>query len=253
MTLAAGTISLVSVTQTTASLSATAATGGTPPYTYQWYRSTVSGFTPGGGNIIAGATSLTLNDTGLIPGTQYYYVIVATDSTTATANSAQFGVQTTLQTQNPNQFAQATQLGQIDLRFPINTVSVLIDVSQTTPLFAGSAVKMVDSADGVPKVVGCAANSDECIGFINFDIKTIQFLAGAPAEISMGGNVMYLMATSAISRGTQVSLDLATVGGVRTITGHTGDKIVGWAYDKATAAGVLIRVFLKTPSFTTAP
>lgn len=252
MSITAGVISLVSVTATTASLSATAASGGTAPYSYQWYRSVTSGFTPGGGNIISGATSLSLSDSGLIPGTQYYYKLVAIDSagSPATVEYAQLGVATLATTLNPNQFAQVPYPGMIDLRFPYNTVSVQIDASQVGSLYAGAAVKIVDSADGVPKVLGCSANSDECLGFINFDIKTIAFVAYSMCEISMSGNVIYLYATSAIARGVQVSLDISTNGGVRAAAGHTGDKIVGWAYDKASAAGALIRVFLKTPSFT---
>lgn len=250
MTLTAGALSQVSVGPTTASLSSAAATGGSGPYTYQWYRSTTQGFTPGGGNIIAGATSFTLNDTGLIPNTQYYYVVKVTDTgnSNVTDDSAELAVATSVPVLSQNQFAQAPFLGMIDLRFPYNSVSVQIDVSQATALYAGSAVKMVDSADGVPKVVGCSANSDEVLGFINYDVKTQAFLAGAMAEISMAGNVMYLYATAAIARGAQVELALSTNGGVRTATGSSGARIVGWAYDKA-SIGQLLRVFLKTPSF----
>lgn len=251
MSITAGVISLVSVDQNSASLSATAATGGTGPYTYQWYRSTVSGFTPGGGNILTGKTALTLTDTGLIPGTLYYYKLVATDTghSNDTAEYTQLGVTTSVPSQNINAFAQSPQLGMIDLRFDYNTISVLIDVSQATALYAGSAVKMVDSADGVPKVVGCSADSDEVLGFINFDIKTVAFLAGMAAEISMAGNVMYLYATAAIARGARVGLTLSTNGGVGPLLGSGGADIVGWAVDKAAAAGQLIRVFLLTPSF----
>ena len=251
MAFAAGALSQVSVTSTTASLSSAVATGGTGPYTYQWYRSTTTGFTPGGGNILSGATSLTLNDTGLIPNTQYYYKVVATDTGNGnvTATSSQLAVTTAAPVLNPNQFAQSPYLGMLDLRFDYNTVSVLIDVSQATPLYSGSAVKIVDSADGVPKVVGCAANSDEVFGFILFDIKTVQFLAGAAAEVSQAGNVMYLYATGSISRGAQVTLDLSTNGGVAQLVSSSGNNIVGWAYDKSSAAGTLIRVRLTTPSF----
>lgn len=249
MSVTAGALSQVSVGSTTATLSSAVATAGTAPYTYQWYRSTTSGFSPGGGNIIAGATALTLNDTGLIPNTQYYYKVVATDAVPATSTSSQLAVSTMAPALSPNQFAQTSLLATIDLRFPYNTVAVMIDSSQATGLYPGAAVKMVDSADGVPKVVGCAANSDEVLGFINFDIKTIVFSAGMPAEISMGGNVMYLYATGAIARGAKVQLDLSTNGGVAQAVGSSGADIVGWAYDKASAAGALIRVFLMTPSF----
>lgn len=251
MSVTAGALSQVSVSDTTANLLSAAATAGTGPYTYQWYKSTTTGFSPAGGNLIAGATGLTLNDSGLIPNTAYFYKVVATDTgaSNATSTSSQLAVQTGVPSQQPNAFSQSAQLGMIDLRFDGNTVAVEIDSSQATALYAGSAVKIVDSADGIPKVVGCAANSDEVLGFINFDIKTVAFLAGAAAEISMSGNVMYLYATAAIARGVQVSLDLTTNGGVRTAATHTGDDIVGWAYDKAVAAGALIRVFIKTPSF----
>lgn len=93
-TLTAGSISLTSKTDTTVNLSCTAATGGTSPYTYQWYRSTSSGFTPGAGNILSGQTSLTLADTGLTASTTYYYKVVATDSAAATATTSQLAVTT---------------------------------------------------------------------------------------------------------------------------------------------------------------
>jgi len=252
MTLTAGVITLLSTGAQTASLSATAATGGTGPYTYQWYRSTTSGFTPGGGNAVSGATALTLDDTGLIPNTTYYYKLVATDTGHSNDTVEYTQVAAVTQTaQNQNQLAQSSQLGMIDLRFPYNTVSAQIDVSQATPLYAGWAVKMVDSADGVPKVVGCSAEDDEVFGFINFDIKTVQFVAGSLCELSLGGNVIYLYATAAIARMAKVQLDLSQTGGCVKTAADTGDCIVGWAFDKATAAGQLIRVFVKTPYFGT--
>lgn len=64
---------------TTATVVASPA-GGVPAYGYQWYRSTTTGFTPGAGNIVSGATSATLADTGLTEGTTYYYVCRVTDT-----------------------------------------------------------------------------------------------------------------------------------------------------------------------------
>jgi beta-galactosidase len=252
MGFAAGALSQTAVTQSTATLAATAASGGTTPYTYQWYRSTTTGFTPGTGNIISGATALTLSDTGLVPNTQYYYKVKATDSagTPAVVTYTQLAVQTSLPSQNQNAFAQSSQLGMVDMRYSLNTVSVQIDSSQATALYAGSAVVMVDSVDGVPKVVGATASTDNVLGFINYDIKTVAYTAGMAAEISMAGNFIYLYSTTAIARGAQVTLDITSPGGVATITAP--NRIVGWAYDKATAAGQLIRIVLTTPSFAVA-
>ncbi len=90
----AGVITLSSETDTTTNLTGTAASGGTAPYTYQWYRSVSSGFTPGAGNTVSGATSQNLNDTGLSGGTQYYYKRVTIDNVSATATSNELSVVT---------------------------------------------------------------------------------------------------------------------------------------------------------------
>lgn len=92
--LTSGTASSSSVGSTTATLDVTVATGGTSPYTYQWYRDTTPGFTPSGANDIVGATSTTLNDTGLTPSTTYYYRAIATDNVAATVTSNEVTVST---------------------------------------------------------------------------------------------------------------------------------------------------------------
>lgn len=253
MSVTAGALSQVSVGPTTASLLSAAASGGSGPYTYQWYRSTTSGFSPGGGNIIAGATALTLDDTDLIPGTTYYYVVRATDTgdSNATDDSAELAVVTSAPVQSPNQFQQAPYVGQLSLPFNMNTVACQVDASQgSTPLYSGQAVKIVDSAGGVPKVIACDADDDEALGFVNFNFKNVSFAVGQALEVSLAGNCMYLYATEAFARGVQLTMDTATRGGVRGAAGNTGDTIIGWAFDKATAAGQLVRVMISTPSFT---
>lgn len=251
MALTAGAISQQSVGSNTATMASTAASGGTGPYTQQWYRSTTTGFTPGAGNIIAGATSLTLSDTGLIPNTVYFYKVVFTDTgaSNATVTATQLSITTTPTQQSMNQFQQSPVVGMIDQMFDYNTLPVQIDITQSGNLYAGMAVKMVDSAGGIPKVIGCSANADEVLGFINYDIKTVAFVPGSRAEISLAGNVIYLYSTTAIARGAQVQLDVAASASVATITGSSGADVVGWALDKAAAAGSLIRVHVATPSY----
>lgn len=83
-TLAAGTASFVNSGPAGVSLTAGAATGGTPAYTYQWQRSTTSG---SGFANLAGLTSLSATDTTAVAGTLYYYRVRATDSLAATAVS----------------------------------------------------------------------------------------------------------------------------------------------------------------------
>jgi hypothetical protein len=58
--------------------------------TYNVYRSTTSGFTPGSGNQIAsGLTSTSYSDTGLLASTTYYYLVEAVDTAGASAPSNQ--------------------------------------------------------------------------------------------------------------------------------------------------------------------
>jgi hypothetical protein len=251
MATTAGAITQVSIGSTTASLVVGAATAGTAPYTYQWYRSTTNAFTPGAGNIIAGATALTLNDSGLIPSTQYYYKNIAIDSVAAASTSAQSALLTLAPSLAQNQFDVAPFLGQLDMRFNSDTIAVEIDASQATPLACGAAVKVVDSFSGVPKIIGCAANSDQCIGFINYDIKSKAFNAFDKAEVSLAGNVLYLYATTAIPRFAQVTLDITSPGGVGLKVAASGATIMGFALDKANA-GQLIRIRLQSPTYTVA-
>lgn len=251
MVLAVGPITQNSVGSNTASLTVAAATGGNGPYTYQWYRSPTGTFSPGVGTLISGATSLTLNDTGLIPNSQYYYEVVVTDTgnSNATANSAELSVVTTAQQLSQNAFTMTTIAGVVDPTVSFGgTIPVMVDASEVETLYPGDPVMIVDSAGGVPKVTLCTADSDECLGFVNYNIKTVGFVAGDAMEISIGGNTQYLYATGAIARGVEVVLD-RTNNGVKAANGSGGENIVGWAYDKATALGQLIRVRLKTPSF----
>jgi hypothetical protein len=81
MALTAGALTKVAVYQNSVVVSSAVATGGTGPYTYQWYMSTSSGFTPGGGNILSGVTSLgPLTVSGLTANTTYYFKVVSTDT-----------------------------------------------------------------------------------------------------------------------------------------------------------------------------
>jgi hypothetical protein len=254
MSITPGALSQVSVGSTTDSISATAPTGGVTPYSYQFYRSTTSGFTPGSANAVGSlGTALTLNDSGLIPSTQYYYKMVALDATSGTPQSAtysQLGVQTTQTTLSQNAIAPSTVLGIVDQAYAYNTKEVMIDPSVVGNVVPGCAVKLMpNSLSKVPTVVPCTADSDPVFGFVNFNFKDQNYKAGQMCEVSTGGNVLYLYSTGVISRGDQVTLDLTTNGGVADKVTSSGNTIVGYAYDYAPAAGTLIRVELKTPSF----
>jgi hypothetical protein len=254
MSVAAGALSSSAIQQNQVTITSAVATGGTGPYTYQLYRSTTTGFSPGGGTLIAGATTLTYIDTGLIPNTTYFYVMIATDTghSNDTANSSQLTVVTAAPTQSQNQFAQSSQLGKVDLQYNINTVAVQLDSTQSGVVYAGTPVKMVSDAanlTGVPKVVAISATTDQVIGYVNYNPKNVSWVAGQALEISMAGNVISLYSAAAVTRGVQVVPVLSTNGGVAAANASGGESIVGWAFDGASAAGQLIRVVLSSPSF----
>lgn len=254
MSLTAGVASLTAITDTTATLTATAATAGTTPYTYQWYRSTTSGFSPGSGNILTGQTSLVLNDTGLIPNTTYYWILAVSDASPTTVDYAQVTALTNPQSLSQNQFSQAPYIGMPDLRFSPNTIAAQISPNQATALYNGMPVKIDPAivqtgANALPQMIGLAATTDNVAGYIIYDLKSLSYNAGDRISLGLSHTVIYLFSTGAVAPFNQVTVALTTGGGVAQATGSSGNNIVGYAIDGASAAGQLIRVFLQTPSF----
>jgi hypothetical protein len=253
MTYAAGALSKVLVGQTTANLSSAAATGGTSPYTYQWYRSTTSGFTPGAGNILSGQTALTLSDSGLIANTTYYYVVVATDTgnSNVTANSAQLAVGTE-PALLPNQFQQSQVVGLVDLRVgSTNVIAAQVDSSVSSQIYPGQAVTIVaNTSGGIPKVAPSTSKADAVIGFAIFNVKDLKYVAGQNLEIALFGTVVWLYATGAITQFARVCNDPTYVGGVQA-TGSTA-TLVGTAIDGCAAAGMIRVMLVPNPAYATA-
>lgn len=244
MSVTAGTLSKVLIGQTTAQLLSAAATAGTGPYTYQWYRSQTSSFTPGAGNLLAGQTALSLSDSGLNAGQTYYYLVVATDTgaSNATSQSAQLTValQPAL---NQNQFQMQAIVGIIDQKIgPTNIIPCLVDASVSGSIQVGQGVKIVaQTVGGTPHIAPVSSKSDACFGNVIFNSKDIQYVAGQFCEVAIGGTIIWLYATSAITQFAEVCLDPTYVGGVQP-SGNSA-TLMGQAFDGCAAAG-LIRVQL---------
>lgn len=259
---AVGPISQVAVTDKQVDLSWVKASGGTGPYHYALYRSTTTGFTPGPGNLVKDniadpATGpVTYSDTGLTPGTKYFYVVEAVDegNGNATVDSTQLTIVTGPQSLDVNQFEMKPLVGTLTQAYNTNTIQGVIDSTQTGKLYAGQAVKQVAAStdepgvNGMPSFVACDANSDECAGFLVRNMKDPFFVAGSVVEIARDGDVMRLFATADGDPGAQVQLDLNTVGGVKQVVGSSGACIVGHSLDPLTQ-GFLCRVVLTVPSF----
>ena len=256
MALTAATISSTAVADTTSSEGSGVPTGGTTPYLYQWCRSTTSGFAVSTANYISGATLSTLSDSGLVPGTIYYYKQYYTDSnaTPLTVTSAQITVTTLAAIASQNQFAGAPWLGQLDLKFNPGTLSCQVDASQTGSLMAGDAVTFsTATGPSVPRVSKSTAAADHVCGFVVYNHKDATYKAGARVEIALKSNVIYLMAAGAINRGqfvTNLPSGVAggTNGGVIAVTGSSALDIIGFSLDQAAAAGTLVRIWLECPT-----
>jgi hypothetical protein len=186
----------------------------------------------------------------------YYYKVIAIDSaaTPASVTTSQLVVTTTaLANQALNQFAMAPVLGQLDQMFNGDTLEVRYDPAGSGNLVAGQAVYWSTVANGTPMVLPSTATSDVVAGFVNFSIKDQSFAPGANLEISMRGNVMYLLAALAINRGQEVTSLPAgvaggVVGGVIPAVGSGGLPKVGFALDTV-SQGNLVRIFLSSPGY----
>ncbi len=90
-TFATNAASVLSATPTQVNLTVTAATGGTTPLAYQWYRGTTTTFVPGPATILSSATATGFTTTTVTDtppdGAVYYYACVATDASARTATS----------------------------------------------------------------------------------------------------------------------------------------------------------------------
>lgn len=151
---------------------------------------------------------------------------------------------------NINSFGQTTVQGQLDLQFQGSVISARVASSQVAALIAGQAIKIEDSAGGVPAVLSMAANSDPIWGFVIRNLKDQNDPAYARLEVALEGSVMYMTAQTAnpaIARGAPVEYDYLT----NTVLAWGGiNQVIGYAYDKAASAGDLIRVWIKPPAFT---
>jgi hypothetical protein len=155
-----------------------------------------------------------------------------------------------------NAFKMVPVQGGVDLQAAqANVFSCAVDASQATALVAGQAVRIYDSAGGVPKVVAVTGNDDTGLfGFVVRNLKDIDDPALARLEIASTGTVMYMTAGAAIARGARVEIVNSTI---KVITAAGTNPVVGVALDKASGDDALIRVLiispLTNPSAATAP
>lgn len=153
---------------------------------------------------------------------------------------------------NINQFGQTTVQGQIDLQFNSSVVAAAVSASQGTALVAGQAVKIENSAGGVPKVLALTSNTDTAFGIVLRNLKDKTFPAKSAVEIALNDSVVYMTGNTAspvIARGAAVEFDYVT----NTVLAWGGvNPIIGYAYDSFAVAGDISRVLLQLAAFSNA-
>lgn len=149
-------------------------------------------------------------------------------------------------TQLINQFAQTPEVGDCEgLR---EVISAQVNVGASATIVPGQAVKLANVAKGgVPKVIPLAANTDATFGFMVRNLKDANAVDGDILEVAIGRTIMFMTAGAAIVPGAKVEVVYSTN---KVITAAGTNPMVGFALDKATADGDIIRVLITTPANT---
>lgn len=147
---------------------------------------------------------------------------------------------------NVNQFSMVPVLGQLDMENIQNSViSGAVATGVSPALLAGQPVKVQDGTAVLPKVLALTSNTDTANAFVVRNLKDQSFPAEARLELAISGAIMWMNANAAIAKWGAVEVDTSVVGQVGPAAGI--NPVIGWAYDKATSANQLIRVFVDLP------
>lgn len=146
---------------------------------------------------------------------------------------------------NMNVFAPTEEIkGRRVLPANTDSISGIVDASQTDALLPGDPVKIVATSKGLPHFAKAAAG-DVIAGFVEWNVIRPAYPAGKICQISQTGNVMYMEAGAAVNAGALVNITNLTTVTVGAAAG-AGSKI-GIALEAADAAGQLIRVKIGEP------
>lgn len=149
----------------------------------------------------------------------------------------------TVSVQNQNQFAQTPLIGEQDWTVNQNIVAMRIWASSVSanPLVAGQAFVRIDQT-GQPPIVDVCAITAKASGVAIHNMKGDTYVKGQIIDVALVGSVVYMETSGAIAGNARVQLD-PTGPTVSTLTAGTNASI-GYAIDKATATGQLIRVYI---------
>ena len=145
-----------------------------------------------------------------------------------------------------NSFTQSVVAGQIAMSTGEGSESLTVQMKSTysgTALAAGSPVKYADVAGYPPQVdVAVPGNADVMCGIILYTPRANSFEANDIFQITTKGSIIYLPASAALARGSQVGLTADYK-----LKAANNLNYIGILLDKATAADQLVRVQIDIP------
>lgn len=151
---------------------------------------------------------------------------------------------------NMNQFAKSIFVGQLDLMAggigPSFTLRIDPD-SAASDIEAGVGLKLVDGGandpNGVPLCDILGADTEIPFGARIYDLKNGIVQPGDIVQVSFDGNIQWMEAAAALTRGAEVALDVLNPGQVQA---KGTDALYGRLLDKSFATGDIVRVLVGT-------
>lgn len=127
---------------------------------------------------------------------------------------------------------------------PANTESFsgIIDSSVEGSVVPATPMKIVATSAKLPHFAPAGAD-DKIVGFLEWNVIRNAYKAGEPCQISPDTNVMYMEASAAVNAGAEVAM--SSLSNITVATASSGDAVIGYALEAATAAGQLIRIKIK--------
>lgn len=150
---------------------------------------------------------------------------------------------------NQNQFTITPVQGQADLQFPGAVISAQIASTVVGTVIAGQALKVENSAGGVPKLLPLTSNSDIPAGVALRNAKNQNYVAGSALEFAQVGQAVWMIADGAIPRFGMVEFDYTTN---KITSAGLVNPVLGYAFDEAFNDGDLIRMVVMVPNIAAA-
>ena len=131
---------------------------------------------------------------------------------------------------------------------PANTESFsgIIDASVEGSVAPATPMKIVATSAKLPHFAPAASDSDNIVGFLEWNVIRSGYAAGEPCQVSPDTNVMYMEASGEINAGANVAMN--SYSNITVKAAGASDKIIGYALESAGASGQLIRVKIRFAS-----